>query len=331
MAAGKFGSQSVFLLSNGVSLIAAKLKSLSYKITAPQEDTTGLGDSWREFTPVGIGQVDLTVGEGLFDTTASTGSHAVLSGGIATTVQATPRVVCLGVAGDTAGYEFVGFEGTFQSSYDVLAQVGQLTKANAEYVIKGRFERGQIVQPLAVQTGDWSTDTANTEIDYTLDTTQRVIPITSNSQANPTVINTPVPHGLATNDIVLIAGVSGSSPDINGERTVTVISTTTFSVAVNTSAGTGGTGGSFVRSNTIGGAVGFLQVTACSGFTNFVGKIRDSADNSTYADLITFADNVSAPFAERVTTTGTIDRYLTFDGNITGSGSITAWAGLCRL
>jgi hypothetical protein len=76
--------------------------------------------------------------------------------------------------------------------------------------------------------------------------------------------------------------------------------------------------------------VGFLQVSACSGFTNFVGKIQDSADDTTYADLVTFADNVTDPYAEAVTVTGTVDRYLSFDGNITGSGSITCMSGFAR-
>ena len=48
-----------------------------------------------------------------------------------------------------------------------------------------------------------------------------------------TVVTTTVPHGLATNDIILIAGNTGSNATLNGERTVTVISTTTFSVPVN--------------------------------------------------------------------------------------------------
>ena len=42
-------------------------------------------------------------------------------------------------------------------------------------------------------------------------------------------------------------------------------------------------------------------------------------------------DNVSDPFAERKTVAGTIDRYVVIDGNVTGSGSITVFAGLARL
>lgn len=64
--------------------------------------------------------------------------------------------------------------------------------------------------------------------------------ITSNSMANPTVITTPVAHGLSSGDIIQFFG-SNSTPTIDGERTVTVISPTTFSVPVNvTVAGTAG-------------------------------------------------------------------------------------------
>ena len=66
--------------------------------------------------------------------------------------------------------------------------------------------------------------------------------INSSSVANPTVITTSAAHGLWTGNSILIAGHTGSAPDINGNHTVTVISSTTFSIPVNvTVAGTGGT------------------------------------------------------------------------------------------
>lgn len=65
-------------------------------------------------------------------------------------------------------------------------------------------------------------------------------PITSNSIANPTVITTPAAHGLSTGDIIHVYD-SNSTPVIDGEREVTVLSPTTFSVPVNvTIAGTSG-------------------------------------------------------------------------------------------
>lgn len=64
--------------------------------------------------------------------------------------------------------------------------------------------------------------------------------ITGNTLANPTVVTTSRRHGLTTGDAVTIQG-SNSTPTIDGRRTVTVISATTFSVAVNvTVAGTAG-------------------------------------------------------------------------------------------
>lgn len=77
------------------------------------------------------------------------------------------------------------------------------------------------------------------------------------------------------------------------------------------------------------GGSGYLQITAYSGFTNIVGKIRHSADDVTYADLLTFT-TATAIGAERVTVSGTVNRHLAFDGNVTGSGSITVFVGFAR-
>lgn len=68
------------------------------------------------------------------------------------------------------------------------------------------------------------------------------ITITSNSAANPTVVLTAAPHGLQTGDQVTIAGVTGSTPSINGSYKATVVDPTHFSVPVTvTVAGSGGT------------------------------------------------------------------------------------------
>jgi len=77
------------------------------------------------------------------------------------------------------------------------------------------------------------------------------------------------------------------------------------------------------------GGVGYLQVTAATGFTGNVIKIRHSADDVTYADLITFANQVTVG-AQRVTVAGTVNRHLAIDGNVTGSGSVTVWCGFAR-
>lgn len=66
--------------------------------------------------------------------------------------------------------------------------------------------------------------------------------ITSNAIGDPTVILTAAPHLLSTHDLVTVAGVTGSTPSINGQHRVIVIDPTHFSIPVNvTVAGTGGT------------------------------------------------------------------------------------------
>lgn len=68
-----------------------------------------------------------------------------------------------------------------------------------------------------------------------------LVDILTSSVANPTVITTRHPHGLATGDTVLIQSHTGSTPTINGTRTVTVTGLRTFTIPVNvTVAGTGG-------------------------------------------------------------------------------------------
>ena len=66
--------------------------------------------------------------------------------------------------------------------------------------------------------------------------------IVGNTQANPTVVTTLLPHGLVSGDSVFFAS-SNSNPVIDGLRVVTVLTTTTFTVPVNVNvaAGTAGT------------------------------------------------------------------------------------------
>lgn len=68
------------------------------------------------------------------------------------------------------------------------------------------------------------------------------VSITSNSQANPSVVTTSAAHTYQTGDTVVIAGVAGSNADVNGTRVVTRLSSTTFSVPVDATIA-GGTGG----------------------------------------------------------------------------------------
>ena len=324
--AGRFGPSNFWgPFVDGFNLSSAKLTNFSDKIIAAMVESHGLGDSWKERTPTGEKDTELVQEGAYFDTTADS-SHDALSTSVPSSPQAVERVVSFGYAGATIGEPFVGIKGAYSHEYEVLTSPDDLQKANVTYAISGQRDAGAILQPLATKTADWNTEA--TSVDYSADTGQRVVPITSSSVANPSIITTTVPHGLTNGQKVLIAGHSGSTPSINAEHVATVISTTTFSIPVNVTVG--GTGGTVVQSNSLAGGVGYLQVTAASGFTNFVGKIRDSADDITFADVISFADNVTAPFAERLTVAGQVDRYTAFDGNVTGAGSITVFCGFSR-
>lgn len=323
----KFGSASAWFLVDGYRLTASKVKSLLYRNSAANEDSTGIGDTVVEKTPTGMSDVVFEQNGGFFDTSAN-GAHAALSAP-ETSPQGTPRIVCLGFAGQSIGAPFIGLQGMFQMAYEVLAQVGQLTKANAQYQAHGQVDYGSIVQPLETKTEDWNTKTLGTVVDYTDDPSNLAIPVTSSSEADPSVITTAAPHGFATGQIVLIEGHEDSTPDINGEQTITVLTATTFEVD-GVEVTVGGTGGTVKAANTLDGGVGYQQIVALDGFTGFVGKLRDSADDTTYADLITFGNVTAAPDVERATVSGTIDRYVCYDGNVTGTGEIVPFAGLAR-
>lgn len=325
--AGKLGSKDVgALLVDGYDFLAAKLQAFTHKRAAAQVRSDGLGDSTEAKAPTGLETLSVTQAGAFFDD-ATTGIHALLS---PLANLAVSRLLCAAFAGNTIGKPFLGVSGLYGMAYEVVGQVGNLTKANVTYTVSGTIDRGIIVQSSTAKTVDWNTKTDGASVDYTLDTSQQNIPITANTAANPSVVTTAVPHGLTTGQVVLIAGVATSSPTINGERTVTVLSTTTFSVPVNVV--TPGTGGSFVRSSTVNGGAGYQAVSALSGFTGFIGKIRHSADDTTYATLVTFTNVTSAPAAERIAVAAgtTVNRYLCFDGDVTGAGSITPFAGFSR-
>lgn len=83
------------------------------------------------------------------------------------------------------------------------------------------------------------------------------------------------------------------------------------------------------------GGSGYLQVSALTlgGYTNVVVKVRHSADNVAYADLITFTAVTAAPAAERKTVTGTVNRYVASSWAFTGAGtgqSVKFMAGFKR-
>ena len=74
-----------------------------------------------------------------------------------------------------------------------------------------------------------------------LDVLGPLVAVTSSSIANPSVITTAA-HRFVSTDTVTLAGHTGSTPAVDGDRVATVTAGTTFTIPVNvTGGGTGGT------------------------------------------------------------------------------------------
>jgi hypothetical protein len=246
MAQGKFGPESSVLLLDGYNILSNKATSMRHKIVSPVTDTTGLGDTFESNAPTGVKILEVAQ-EGAFWDTTLLYSHAAFSTTVPATPQDTIRIMCMGMAGNTIGYDFYGIQGVYSSAYEVLNAGKDLTKINVEYTCSGiGDENGKILQVLEAKTADWNQ-----------------------------------------------ASVDNSASSANGGS-------------------------------------GYMQCTAGTGFSAFQGKIQHSADDASWADLITFTSSVSDPYAERITVTGTVNRYLRFTGNVTGTGSITIFAGFSR-
>jgi hypothetical protein len=83
------------------------------------------------------------------------------------------------------------------------------------------------------------------------------------------------------------------------------------------------------------GGAGYLHVGALvlGGYTNLVVKVRHSANNSSFTDLITFTAVTSSYTAERKTVAGTVNQYLATSHAWTGAGtgmSADVMVGFCR-
>jgi hypothetical protein len=322
---GKYSSASVGFLVNGYPFTAAVIQNLSHKVTSATEPAFGVGDAWEKTLPSGVQKVELTQGGAFFDDTAITGMHTALgligpqqSGGL--TPQSVPAIVCLQYAGNTIGKPFTGIQGDFLSVSEALSVVGKITKENVTHTVSGQADQGFIVHANTAESA--AGDTKASSIDHTTQFDAFSIPIVSNTQANPTVITTSVPHKLTTNDTVLIAGNTGSNAAINGVQTVTVISPTTFSVPVNCSVA-GGTGGTALQAMSNLGGSAYLQVVAVTlgGYTSWTVLLLHSTDNSTFVTLATFANITAAQTAQLVSVAGAVRRYLAASHALNGAGS----------
>lgn len=130
--AGKYGSSSVTITiddSQGGTgrAVTANVTSLGgVKIVAHNTASTAYGDTVVKQLPTGLKEYpDLDV-EGWFDTTATTGTHAVFSSPDIDPNGSTRTIVI--VFGDSKTWTAEGF----LKEYEVLAQVNNLTKFRAK-------------------------------------------------------------------------------------------------------------------------------------------------------------------------------------------------------
>ena len=97
---------------------------------------------------------------------------------------------------------------------------------------------------------------------------------------------------------------------------------------------TEGAGSQDNAASSANGGAGYLQVTAISGSgATFDGRVRHSADDISYATLITFAQVLlaDAQKAERLTVSGTVNRHLASAWTIAGTApSVTFMIGFKR-
>lgn len=90
-----------------------------------------------------------------------------------------------------------------------------------------------------------------------------------------------------------------------------------------------GTGVDLTTVSTTSGASAHLHVTAYSGLTSAVITVADSANNSVFATIGTFA-TVTGITSERLIIAGTIRRYVRYSIDVTGTGSVTFAVAFAR-
>ena len=129
--AGKYGSQSVTITyddgpgGTGRAVTGHVRNSSGVKITSSMQASHAFGDSWEESTPTGMMKMDPVTLSGHWDTTASTGPHAVFIAPDDGPQDATRSLVMVFGDGKTMSVE------TYLVSYEVKPDNGQLTQFEA--------------------------------------------------------------------------------------------------------------------------------------------------------------------------------------------------------
>lgn len=138
----KYGSPDVAFINLGGYDLKPYLTELEFETEAMSEETHTLGDTWVEHSFVGL-KHGRGSAPGFYDDEAN-GINVALVGR-----SGESRVMLLGIEGNTAGREFVGFAGAMQLRYVRTASRGVLHKARLEWEGDGAVVQGQLMFPQA--------------------------------------------------------------------------------------------------------------------------------------------------------------------------------------
>jgi hypothetical protein len=199
----------------------------------------------------------------------------------------------------------VNYDGTRSNDGSLSFRVN--AKANAYGIDWG--------QQLTTGKQTFTSTTNGTAVDLGVAEWATPVTITSNTNANPTVIQTSGPHGLVTGDSVTISGQATGTPLINGDYPVTYSDATHFTIPVTVTVAGGAA--SLAKTSTDFGGVSYLQAFTRVG-TSYVVKVQHSADSAgtdTWTDVagLSHTSVTTVPVFERMpttTTTGIIKRWV---------------------
>lgn len=284
---------------------------LTEEVEGITEQSNGLGSSMEEHLPVGLARTTLEASGGFYD--SATGKTLDAYG----EKSGTRQIVSYGLDGSAIGAEVVILDGSYAVKFMRIAERAALTKAHAEHVIDAEHMRAQIVHGPTSETA--AGDTESTPVDHNSSRHPLAVGITSSSVASPTNILCDSPHGLITGDEVVIAGHSGSTPDINGQEVVTVVDSLNFTVVQNVTVG--GTGGTMKKVTSTGCSADLhvLELTL-DGYDSFTFTLRDSDDDVTYGDVVAFTATTVIG-AERKSVLTEVQRYTALAWTLEGSGT----------
>lgn len=130
--AGKYGSASITITYDDApggsarTITSGVLEMSGVKLTAGLQDSTAYGDTFKKMLPTGVNEAARMTLRGFWDTTATTGAHAVFGAPDDGPNDATRTLAV--VFGDSKTWTSEGY----LVSYEVLGKAGTLTEFTAE-------------------------------------------------------------------------------------------------------------------------------------------------------------------------------------------------------